>query len=146
MIHIGFTGTRHGMTDAQRRVVDTVICEIIGGDVCLNVSAHHGDCVGADAEFHKIAVQYGARTVGHLPIDEAFRARCVFDEERPPLHHMARNRAIVESADRMIACPHEMFEQKYGGTWATIRMTRKAKKPLVIVLPNGAQIIDRRPS
>ena len=48
IIHIGFTGTRYGATDAQRRRVDMLVAEIIGGDLELRVCAHHGDCIEAD--------------------------------------------------------------------------------------------------
>jgi len=50
---------------------------------------------------------------------------------------MKRNKAIVAEAHVMLAAPRDMTEQQYGGTWKTIGMTRKAKKPLVIVFPDG---------
>lgn len=137
MIHIGFTGTRNGMTDVQRRQVDQAFCDAIAGDLRLRVVAHHGDCVGADAQFHAIAEQYGAMTVGHLPSYDGKRAFCRFDDERAPLPYMTRNAMIVREATHMIAAPAEMTEKSYGGTWATIRMARRAGRPLVIVYPDG---------
>jgi hypothetical protein len=141
--HIGFTGTRYGMTDEQRKAVDSVLADIIGGDLKLGVIAHHGDCVGADAHFHDIAVQYGAYVVGHIPIDGSHRAFCHFNQWLPALPHMKRNREIVAAADVMIATPAEAVEQPRGGTWATIRMARKAKKPLAIVRPDGHVVYER---
>jgi len=38
----------------------------------------------------------------------------------------------------MLAAPRDMTEQEHGGTWKTIGMARKAKKPLVIVFPDGS--------
>jgi hypothetical protein len=138
VIHIGFTGTRHGMTDAQRRGVDQAFCDAIGGDVHLRVVAHHGDCTGADAQFHIIAEQYGAMTVGHIPNEDKWRAFAQSDSTLEPLPYLQRNEAIVEESTHMIAAPAEMTEQQRGGTWATIRMARRAKKPLIIVYPDGS--------
>jgi hypothetical protein len=38
----------------------------------------------------------------------------------------------------MLAAPYVPTEQTHGGTWRTIGLARKAKKPLVIVLPDGS--------
>ena len=145
MISIGFTGTRHGMTDAQRRKVDLLIAEIIGGDVDLHVVAHHGDCQGADAKFHEIAESYGCMTVGHIPTDDKYRAFCAVRKSMPPLPYMKRNSAIVAESGFILATPFEMAEQERGGTWATIRMARRAGKPLAIVLPDGTEQRERWP-
>src|SRR5262245_38799399 len=48
---IGFTGTRHGMTPSQRLAVTAVVHEVAHDSGFV---AHHGDCVGADAEFHDL--------------------------------------------------------------------------------------------
>lgn len=132
MLHLGFTGTRFGMTPPQLAAIRAVIVEL--GPVI----GHHGDCVGADAEFHAILRELGHRVVGHPPVDDAHRAWCTFDEQVDPLTHMKRNRAIVTIADMMIGAPYDMTEQERGGTWQTIKMTRKAKKPLVIGYPDGS--------
>lgn len=143
--HIGFTGTRYGMTNAQRRVVDFTLADIIGGDVKLRVVAHHGDCVGADAKFHELARQYGCAVCIHPPTDTTRAANipeCVnLDGTRvvrlAPLPYMARNREIVDASDFVIATPAEMVEQERGGTWSTICYARRAGKRLVVVYPDG---------
>jgi hypothetical protein len=56
--HIGFTGTRHGMTPAQRHAVSQLIAELAAGAA---FTAHHGDCVGADAEFHDLCRSTASR-------------------------------------------------------------------------------------
>lgn len=137
MIHIGFTGTRHGMTDKQRQYVDAMVAEIIGGDVHAEVVAHHGDCVGADEQFNEIARMYGCFTVGHIPSDDSLRAHCEVRKVMPPLPYMQRNANIVAGSDFMLATPAESSEQSRGGTWATIRMARRSGKPLAIVWPDG---------
>lgn len=137
MRHIGFTGTRYGMTDVQRM---RVVLEVERfADDSLGVVGHHGDCVGADAQFHEIVrVLPGGYLVGHLPVNESDRAFCTFDEVRQALPYMKRNAQIVAAANVMIAAPFEMTEQDRGGTWRTIGMARRAKKSLVIVLPDGS--------
>lgn len=138
MFHIGFTGTRHGMTDEQRAAVAETIADKIcaGGFV-----AHHGDCIGADAQFHVIAREHHllgpVHIVVHPPVDETHRAWCAGDEMRPSLTHMKRNKEIVVASNAMVAAPFELVEQERGGTWATIRMARKLARPLFIVYRTG---------
>lgn len=133
---VGFTGTRFGMTKEQKVRMSSLVPR---ADFY-----HHGDCVGADADFHNIVrylchdFNHDGQIVGHLPVDTTHRAFCTFDETRDPLPHMKRNKAIVTESDVMLACPSTMEEQQFGGTWATIRMARKAKKPLTIVYPDGS--------
>lgn len=68
MRHIGFTGSRCGMSPDQRRRVDQEVCDLIGGNVELRVVAHHGDCIGSDYSFHAIARQYGCAVCIHPPM------------------------------------------------------------------------------
>lgn len=144
ILNVGFTGTRFGMTDAQKTVVRALTAGLLVGTCGL--VAHHGDCVGADANFHAIAKERGASVHGHPPVDETHRAFCPFDYAYPPLTHMARNRKIVEASEIMIATPREETEQEYGGTWKTVRMARKLKRPLALVLPDGRVELERWPS
>lgn len=124
MLHIGFTGTRHGMSALQEARVLYVVSSLWAG---AGFVAHHGDCVGADAELHRIARRYpNTRVVIHPgPIGE-LSAGCFGDERRDPLPHMRRNRVIVNESQIMIAAPYEDEPQPRGGTWATIGMARKA--------------------
>lgn len=133
-MHVGFTGTRDGMTLAQRKTLSRLVAEHVKGEWV----AHHGDCKGADAQFHAGAKKLGARVVGHPPTDPTHRAFCDFDEARPAAPYLTRNQAIVDAADLMFATPREMTEQQRGGTWATIRMARRARKPIFVVLPDGS--------
>lgn len=135
MNHIGFTGTRHGMTEAQKLAVG----DLVAREVCSDLTvAHHGDCIGADADFHAIARGQGLAVIGHPPSDDRLRAFCECDHAAPPKPYMVRNAQIVAAADLMIATPAEMTEQPRGGTWGTIRIARARGVPLVIVFPDGA--------
>lgn len=142
-LHIGFTGTRFGMTHEQRDVIDSLIWNL-GGSVRADLRerdaahAHMGDCQGADKDFYDLCVEHGLWTVGHIPLDPHHRAFCRYDEARVPLGHLARNREIVHASTLMLATPREATRQVRGGTWYTIDQTIKAKKPLVIVNPDGS--------
>lgn len=142
MIHVGFTGTRFGMTEPQHARMRDLVVNLYRD---AGLTFHHGDCVGADAQWHKIVRQeVGGWIVGHLPQDQTHRAFCDFDEVRQPLPHMRRNRAIVNESAIVFAAPYDMTEQERGGTWATIRMARKAKRELVIAYPDGS-VREERP-
>lgn len=105
---------------------------------------HHGDCVGADDEaadaVHSLSDEElsGVRIVCHPPADETHRAfndkHC---ERREPKTHFARNRAIVEGTDALVACPCEMQHQSRGGTWYTHDYAKKHGKPVYVVWPDG---------
>lgn len=135
---IGYTGTRYGMTDAQRLSVQVVVGRLVEFDE--RFEAHHGDCVGGDSEFHDIVDAYPNRwLVGHPgPADDVARqAGRTFDVRLEPAPHMKRNRAIVIASTVMIAAPYDDVEQAFGGTWKTIRMARQLGRPLIIVARNG---------
>lgn len=130
MRRIGFTGTRNGMTDAQKVTVARKFAEW----VCL----HHGDCVGADADAHAIAERLGMEIIIHPPIDNKLRAYCKAPVILSPATHFARNRNIVNGTDGLIATPRLMVREERGGTWYTIDYAVKVGKPAWIVWPDGS--------
>lgn len=140
---IGFTGTRNGMTPAQRLAVIAVVQEVTRGAAFV---AHHGDCVGADAEFHDLCRMepLSAIVVHPGPLEDLpNQAGRVGDSRRESAPHMRRNKNIVMASMVMIAAPFEPVEQTQGGTWRTIEMARKAKRPLAIVWRDGAVARER---
>lgn len=129
---LGFTGTRRGMTPAQRAGC------IIHLQRLAPKELHHGDALGADAEMHAIAVEHDVRVVVHPPLTSAQRAFCESDVIRPELPFMTRNRAIVDETDVLLAAPHgPEAKAPRSGTWRTIRYARRSGKPVVIVHPDG---------
>lgn len=137
---IGFTGTRHGMTADQEFVITELVLEdgALPGTPSI---ARHGDCVGADVQFHRICRDAGSIwIVGHPPDNDSQRAFCEFDEIMPPKPYIARNHTIVDNCDVLIAAPHQRKEIRRSGTWATIRYARKQDRQLYIVLPQGKVI------
>lgn len=126
MIHVGFTGTRQGLTSAQRRTIIAFLQDI-GDENILRI--HHGDCIGADAELHQIALDLDEPIEIHPPDSDRYRALCtgaVFVHEPKP--YMVRNLDIVAACSVMIGAPFENAPQPRGGTWATIQMARQALK------------------
>lgn len=138
MDRIGFTGTREGMTSSQIVAID----ELLSDDLIIRW-ASHGDCVGADAQFHMIAREQGLFIKGHPPTDPKLRAYCDFDEMAEEKPYLVRNKDIVDETDLLIAAPKEMTEQMRGGTWSTIRYARKAGKLIMIVWPDGSLRLEQ---
>lgn len=137
-IVIGFTGTRRGMTVPQARGVVRFLAfqpESVAG-------FHHGDCVGADAQAHSLALQVGIRRIEiHPPSDPRARAFCqgaaVVHEEKS---YRDRNHDIVDASHLLLAAPGGQ-EGKRSGTWATIRYARRAAgMPIVIIMPDGKEL------
>jgi hypothetical protein len=133
---VGFTGTRHGMTEAQKGAVSVLLHELEATHVV------HGDCVGADAEFHKIAKEQGLWVAVNPPTDDRLRAYCEGDLVLEPLGYLTRNKAIVGGSDLLIAAPREMTEQDRGGTWYTVRYARTKRRRVIVVWPDGRTHID----
>jgi hypothetical protein len=127
---VGFTGSRQGMTQAQREAVVEVLMEA--------TEAHHGDCVGADREFHEICEELGIDVVLHPPTDPKLRAWCHATRVEEPRPYLERNRQIVKAAELMVATPKEKVEpppSRGQGTWSCIRYARKLKRELLVVFP-----------
>ncbi len=131
---IGFTGTRDGMTDEQKETVTRLLRGFQPSEV------HHGDCVGADEQFHNIVVwETQAQPVIHPPRNDRYRAWCdsLGGEVRPEMDYLDRNRDIVDECDLLIGSPRDMFK-RHGGTWYTIRYAQSVGKWALIVRQDGS--------
>jgi len=161
VIDIGFTGTRQGCTAAQLRTLGAIFQRMAAGgspDGSVEpfnhrtIRGHHGDCEGADAEFHTLVLAFGGDVVLHPPLVRDLRAECRHAvEERPPKKFLARDHDIADESVWVIACPKEMEEPKQkrgGGTWATVRYSagELGKKPpggarkVIVILPDGSEV------
>lgn len=132
MIHIGFTGSREGITSLQETCLHALFASVKG-----DVTVHHGDCVGADEACHRIARLHRLTIAVHPPNLGGKRAFCVGDFEYPPMHYLDRNRAIVEASALLLACPNSP-PKLHSGTWATVRYAMKAHVPARIIWPDGS--------
>ncbi len=140
---IGFTGTRKGINSHQH---DSLIKFVRHLSLEETIEAHHGDCVGADAQFHQILIllQEEGRDIKihiHPPNKEENRAFCkgadvIYEADG----YLVRNENIVNNTDILIACPLENEEQQRGGTWYTVRYAREKNRFVYILRPYGAEV------
>lgn len=134
MITIGFTGTRKGLRIDQ---IDSIIKVF---DKYTNIIAIHGDCVGADTDFHRICLKYRIEhpdkklTINIFPpIDNKLRKFNIGDYVHEPADYLDRNMSIIKASDIIIACPlDKQMQELRSGTWFTIRQARKRKMQLLI--------------
>ena len=141
LVHVGFTGTRKGMTERQKLSVKKAFIAIKenADSLSQHVVFHHGCCVGADYDACGIALRMGFMIHAHPPTNQ----KHVFDYQREadfisiPDMYLVRNAQIVDSVSSMICCPGEDVEQRRSGTWATIRQAGRVGKRRMIIYPNG---------
>ena len=131
-MQIGFTGSQTGMSSPQHLFIQTYIQHTQP----KIFSTHHGDCVGADAEFHEICENEEIAVTLHPPSNNEKRAFCSAGQVRAPLPYLVRNKKIVDACTLLIACPSGP-ELPRSGTWATVRYARRQRRRLMIVMPNG---------
>jgi hypothetical protein len=135
MRKIGFTGTRHGMTDAQKKAVKDFLSSQKFNEF------HHGDCIGSDKDANDIVDEFRAegkkvKIVGHPPTYNKYRAYCKCDILLAKYDYLTRNQHIVDTADILVATP-DTKERLHSGTWSTIRYARKKDKKIFIFNRNG---------
>lgn len=131
---LGFTGTRAGMSEPQKRIITELIHELDSPQ-----RAHHGDCIGADADFHKIIrdLVETCVVVIHPPLDPKYRAYCQGTLLMPERDYLIRNKRIVDSSTIMLATP-DGPERRHSGTWSTIRYARELGVRVIVVMPDGS--------
>lgn len=134
--HIGFSGSREGMTYQQKETLKMLLEKLKGdAEICW---FRHGDCVGADKEAHQIARRLNYRIIIHPPDKDDLRAFC---EDAfsvlPPKPYLDRNKRIVKKADFLLAAPKSKENQR-GGTWYTITQATKRNLPMRIIYPDGS--------
>ena len=139
---IGFTGTRDGMTEAQ--ITALVKALVYAIEI---TEAHHGMCVGADAQFHEVIRKIDPgrmiKIVGHPASNFRYynRAKVECDEVREARPSLDRNHDIVDACTYLIAAPKTALEMLRSGTWSTIRYAKKQKKGTFVIEPDGTMQI-----
>jgi hypothetical protein len=137
---VGFTGTSNGCTDAQLIALRKLVKRLAPD------TAHHGDCVGADEQFHGLLEEFDISPIIHPPVNPVKRAFCKAGITSgiilPAREYLVRNKDIVKAADKLIACPHTMEEQLRSGTWSTYRYAKKLQLPIYVIYPDGKVTFD----
>ena len=153
---VGFTGTRNGLTDVQKQSLAALIGSIY---ICSDkLEAHHGDCVGADAQFHDIVESNGGwRIYIHPPIINKYRAHKKSPYILERKLYLERNKDIVKLSDIVIVCPKQNKKpvRGLGGTWWTYQHAkylsfdrkdyygiRDNRKDIFIIYPDGRTVLD----
>ena len=133
-MRLGFTGTREGMTDLQRERVAELLYQNRPAVV------HHGDCIGADSQFHDSVLLLPQLTwievhPSTLTKFRAYRKANVVHPVKPPKD---RNRDIVRSSELLYAAPKTTpAESPRSGTWQTVRLMLSFQKPVTVIWPDG---------
>ena len=140
VVKIGMSGTRKGMDDESKKELvnfltkkDHPLFELPENANNISIEAHHGDCTGADKDFHNICESLDIKIVIWPPLNSTLRAYCKSDDIRPPMEYLERDKKIVDETDFLIAFPETKKESVRSGTWTTIRYARKQKKPMLII-------------
>ena len=134
-IKIGFTGNRNGLSFEQKEQIKLIL------DNYTNIIVSHGDCVGADADFHDLCINYretypDKSLMIHIfppsdPKQRAFKKGDVLMGEKP---YLVRNSDIIKHSSILIGCPIDKnTETLRSGTWSTIRKARKQNLLLYIL-------------
>lgn len=142
--HIGFTGTQAGMTQKQKDAFSKLLGEWLINFPMDTLVLHHGLCIGADEDAHKLflpliypPIERG-KIIGHPPI---YKGKVMmanpneFDYMLRERSYLERNQDIVRQSSVLVATPKEKIEQLRSGTWSTIRYARKLNKPVMILEP-----------
>jgi hypothetical protein len=129
-VFIGFTGSRKGMTGQQvtalRRTIQGLRTATWFG---------HGDCVGADAEAHSVALVAGLYIRIFPPLLTGAQAGCTGHQYEAPRPYLVRNKAIVDWCDVLLAAPDSAQPRLRSGTWSTIRYAEQTGRDFIMLLP-----------
>jgi len=126
---IGFTGTRNGMSDAQKTALVALLKKYTTRDNVTVHEFHHGGCEGADLEAGAIASKLKYHIVIH-PGGATYLPKGIKAAVKDPKPNLVRNQDIVNAVDLVIAAPRTSTEELRSGTWATIRYAKRQNKAL----------------
>jgi hypothetical protein len=136
-LRLGFSGTRKGMTQAQKDSFAYILGELsVSHDW---IEFHHGICIGADEDAHHIVekLRFDVAIIGHPPTNTTKMAKVVCNTRRDGLPYLLRNRAIVHESTQVIICPATNHMILRSGTWATQRYAKATEVPWTIIWPTG---------
>lgn len=144
MTALGATGTRDGVSDAQRGWVYTTFEDGIRDGTIRRV--HHGACTGADEFIHEVCLESGVHVDVWPPImTKHLAAQCMLAHPLVTVHqampYLNRDREVVRGGTSgLIALPRQDTQpsrESWGGTWYTVDFAERIGRPVVICYPNG---------
>lgn len=127
---VGFVGVRGGLTYAQFRALSRILIDRdLPGAVSGVEAIVHGADGWGDGDFDRIA-RWMTPTPQLVIVGRA-------GEGGPPASAAARNRAVVNACDLLLACPPVAVEETRSRTWAAVRYARRVGRPVVLLYPDG---------
>jgi hypothetical protein len=129
---VAFTGTQEGMTKFQRRAFRDLLWEMEPRVLI------HGDCIGADAQAHDIAVKMDIEVwirPCFIHQKRAYKEGKILADPEDPIE---RNHKMVDQSHALIGCPKQVEPQLRSGTWATVRYAKKRDVLRWLVYPDGS--------
>jgi hypothetical protein len=133
---IAFTGTQEGMNEFQCETLHNRLVSAMAHALAIDntdpqnhygvYEFHHGDCIGADAQAHEIALILGYSIAIHPPLNPSKRAWCdSYIRICEPKEYLVRNREMVDECDFLFVAPKSNKEELRSGTWSTYRYADK---------------------
>ena len=142
MSAIASARSRDGLNEKQKAEIINLLQKDL--DDGFKIQVTHGDCVGADNDFHNIcrslkpSIKNEADILIHIrpggTTNNNFRAFCKGDFHYYAKPFLERNKDIVNNCDILLACPRSNVEELRSGTWATIRYANTISKPTKIIV------------
>lgn len=122
---ISFIGAPGGMNAYQKTSVERLLKMFEPTEV------HHGDCLGADEEFHNIATRLNLYTASHPQKDEELKANCMANHINLAKSKERANRDLVKVCELLLAAP-DVPEGHFDPTWMVIRTAKRTGRAVVV--------------
>jgi len=133
---VGVTGTRVGMTPAQRTAFELIIADL---DI---TEFHHGDAVGVDEQAARAVKKRFSLQILHChpPKDPKARAYVSGGTIYPEKPYLERNDDIAYGSELLIVMPRTNEKRIRSGTWHTYRCGLKYKRKIIVIGPLGERL------
>lgn len=120
---VGFTGTRKGMSQDQLDQLYFVLgWFVVPRPPEFHYSTHVTAELVADRQAAAAAARFGCALWAHNSVPGA---------------ELARDRALVDAVDVLVAAPGQDDELLRSGTWATVRYMQQLKRPVIHLSVGG---------
>jgi hypothetical protein len=140
-IHVGFTGTQHGMSQKQKQALMELLVRLYEEPESW---FHHGDCIGADYEAGLLAEAAGYKIHLHPPKIDLKRAYSdAYARIEPVKEYHHRNRDIVNASQVIIVAPRTDYEERRSGTWSTWRYAKTSDTKSIRIIRLDGSIWDQ---
>jgi len=135
---VGFTGSREGMSDSQKKRVKELLEENVENTPISLNQFHYGDYIGADDEAHLMAKELKYDTHCHGP--KSFDNRKLNHGDINYKETECNFLLLVKYTNLLIATPNSIeSENEKSGVWCTVRNAKSLNKKIHIIYPDGTE-------